>query len=59
MPTVNQLVKIRARERYCSHQIACLAGLPPKTGRLHPCLYHNPEKAELCFEKGCPCKTDL
>ena len=53
MATINQLVR-KPRKRKVTKSGVPAAGLPAASRRLHACVHHHPEEAELGFAKGLP-----
>ena len=48
MATINQLVRKPRKRKVMKSGVPALAGLPAAPRRLYPCLYHDPQEAELC-----------
>ena len=49
MPTINQLIRKPRQAPVEKKQGSRLERLPPAPGRVHPCVYHYTEKAQLCL----------
>ena len=47
MPTINQLVRKGRASETTKSKSAGTAGLPAASRRVHPCVHHDAEEAEL------------
>ena len=47
MPTIQQLVRKGRTPKVVKTKAPALKGNPMKRGRVHPCVHHHPEEAEL------------
>jgi ribosomal protein S12 len=59
MATTNQLIRKGRTYLVEKSGVPALKGVPAASRRLHACLHHHSEEAELRTPQGLPCSLDL